>query len=104
MAVLKVASNANAALTLPAILAAAYVTHQGGEVDITFEEVDHLGSDKDAVELATDTGDRLIGDAIFAYLQDFDCTGYLRVDQAYRDGQPAVMFNIPTRKEASSNT
>lgn len=40
MAVLKVASNANAALTLPAILAAAYVTHQGGEVDITFEGVD----------------------------------------------------------------
>ncbi|KAK6814920.1 hypothetical protein RU639_009771 [Aspergillus parasiticus] len=27
-----------------------------------------------------------------------------RVDQAYRDGQPAVMFNIPTGKEASSNT
>ncbi|KAB8278486.1 glutamyl-tRNA synthetase [Aspergillus minisclerotigenes] len=64
------ASNANAALTLPAILAAAYVTHQGGEVDITYEEGDHLGSDKDAVELATDTGDRVIGDAIFTYLQD----------------------------------
>ncbi|KAB8203330.1 hypothetical protein BDV34DRAFT_214701 [Aspergillus parasiticus] len=58
MAFLKVASNANAALTLPTILATAYVTRQGGEVDITFEE------------LATDTGDRLIGDAIFTYLQD----------------------------------
>ncbi|KAK6814921.1 hypothetical protein RU639_009770 [Aspergillus parasiticus] len=55
MAFLKVASNANAALTLPTILATAG---------------DHLGSDKDAVELATDTGDRLIGDAIFTYLQD----------------------------------
>ena len=30
----------------------------------------------------------------------FDRTGYFRVDQAYRDGQPAVMFNIPTGKGA----
>ncbi|KAL4918364.1 hypothetical protein BDW62DRAFT_210617 [Aspergillus aurantiobrunneus] len=30
----------------------------------------------------------------------FDRTGYYRVDQAYREGLPAVMFNIPTGKWA----
>ncbi|KAE8372205.1 hypothetical protein BDV26DRAFT_302124 [Aspergillus bertholletiae] len=70
MAVLKAASIANSTLALPAILAVEYATHHGVQVDITFEDGNNLGSDRDALELAPDTAYHLTGDAIFTYLQD----------------------------------
>ncbi|KAB8253203.1 tRNA synthetases class I, catalytic domain-containing protein [Aspergillus flavus] len=71
-------------------------------VPIKLYTFDHLIS-KDKIEKDEDFASFLTNPSEFSLKDDtiqFDRTGYLRVDQAYCDGQPAVMFNIPTGKGA----
>ncbi|KAE8142363.1 hypothetical protein BDV38DRAFT_268059 [Aspergillus pseudotamarii] len=68
MATLTVASRANPALTLPAVLAAAYARGHGIPLDVTYENVDLLTSGP--VELVTLNGRPLAGDDILDYFHD----------------------------------
>jgi hypothetical protein len=72
MAALTVASRANLAITLPAILAAAYLVHEGSQdqMRIRYEDVESLGSAKEKLQLVTDTGDRFVDDAVMHYFRD----------------------------------
>jgi hypothetical protein len=69
MAVLTVASKANAALILPAILAAAYTVHAdpGLEVTVNYRDVESLGTQNEWLELATEDGGIVVDDAVLLY-------------------------------------
>jgi hypothetical protein len=70
MATLNVASKANAALILPAILAGASAVHDGLQLDIRYEDVESLASSDNCVELITGDGDHFVDDAVIHYFQD----------------------------------
>lgn len=72
MAVLTVASEANDALILPAMLAAAHATqtnHQNGIV-IEYKNVVSLGKENEEMMLTLDNGDVLVGGTVMPYLLD----------------------------------
>ena len=70
MAVLTVASKANDALILPAMLAAAYVTqnnHQDGMV-IESKDVVSLGEENEKMMLSLNNGEILVDGSVMPYL------------------------------------
>jgi hypothetical protein len=70
MTTLTVASKANAALILPAILAGAYAVHDGSQLDVCYEDVESLASSNNYVELITGDGDHIADDAVIHYFKD----------------------------------
>lgn len=70
MVTLTVALKANTALTIPVLLAGAYAAHHGIQVDNVFENTSSVGSTKSAVELVTDSGDKLADAAIPRFFLD----------------------------------
>lgn len=70
MVTLTVALKANTALTIPVFLAGAYAAHHGIQVDNVFENTSSVGSTKSAVELVTDSGDKLADAAIPHFFLD----------------------------------
>jgi hypothetical protein len=72
MAVLTVASRANGALILPAMLAAAHVTqsnpHDGIVIDC--KDVESLGKGNEKVMLTTNDGDVIVDGSVIPYLLD----------------------------------
>ncbi|PYI09636.1 glutamyl-tRNA synthetase [Aspergillus sclerotiicarbonarius CBS 121057] len=66
MATLTVASRANAALVLPAVLSAAYATRHGLQVSVVFEDVVSLDSGN-SLKLVTADGDCIADEAILDF-------------------------------------
>lgn len=70
MAVLTVASKANGALILPAMLAAAHVTQSNPHDGIVIEYIDvvSLGKGNEKVILTTNNGDVIVDGSVMSYL------------------------------------
>jgi hypothetical protein len=72
MAVLTAASKANAALILPAVLAATYAAYMNPRWQITvdYKDVESLGAQNEKLELTTEDGDVVIDDSILLYFHN----------------------------------